>query len=94
MLCNTRRVALTLKEKVITLVSREQSVQKKIRAMLVKVPILVAISLGLLLFVAKIRFIFKLGRAKTDFNVFNYSLALRLIISGTENFNYFSVNYL
>ena len=73
--------------------SREQSGQK-IRAMLVKVPILVAISLGLLLFVAKIRFIFKLGRAKTDFNVFNYSLALRLIISGTENFNYFSVNYL
>ena len=65
-------------------VSREQSVQKKIRAMLVKVPILVAISLGLLLFVAKMRFIFKLGRAKTDFNVFNYSLALRLIISGTE----------
>ena len=53
--------------------------------MLLKVSILVAISLGLvILFVAKISFIVKLGQAKTDFNVFNYSLALRLIISGTE----------
>ena len=50
--------------------------------MLNKIPILLAISLGLVLFVAKIRFIFKVGRAKTDFNVFNYSLAIRLIASG------------
>ena len=52
--------------------------------MLNEIPILVAISLGLLLFVAKIRFIFKVCQAKTDFNVFNYSLAIRLIISGLK----------
>ena len=52
--------------------------------MMDKVPILVAIFLGLLLFVAKMRFISKVVQAKTDFNVFNYSLALRLIASGTE----------
>ena len=44
--------------------------------------ILMAISLGLVLFVAKMRFIFKVVQAKTDLNVFNYSLALRLIASG------------
>ena len=44
--------------------------------------ILVAISLGLIHFVAKMSFIFKDVKAKTDLNVFNYSLALRLIASG------------
>ena len=52
--------------------------------MLDKVPILVAIFLGLLLFVAKMRFIFKVVQAKTDFSVFNFSLALRLLASGIE----------
>ena len=53
--------------------------------MLDQVPILVAISLGLLLFVAKMRFVFKIVRAKTDFSVFNYSLALRLLASGISD---------
>ena len=52
--------------------------------MLDKVPILAAASLGLGIFVAKMRFVLKVVQAKTDFNVFNYSLALRLIASGTE----------
>ena len=52
--------------------------------MMDKVPILVAIFLGLLLFVAKMRFISKVVQAKTDFSVFNFSLALRLLASGTE----------
>ena len=50
--------------------------------MINKFPILAAISLGLVLFVAKMRFVFKVVQAKTDLNVFNYSLALRLIVSG------------
>ena len=49
--------------------------------MLDKVPILAAASLGLGIFVAKMRFVLKVVQAKTDFNVFNYSLALRLIAS-------------
>ena len=52
--------------------------------MLDKVPILVAIFLGLLLFVAKMRFIFKVVQAKTDFSVFNFRLALRLLASGMD----------
>ena len=54
-------------------------------SMLDKVLILAAASLGLGIFVAKMRFVLKVVQAKTDFNVFNYSLALRLIASGTEN---------
>ena len=49
--------------------------------MLDKIPILAAASLGLGIFVAKMRFVLKVVQAKTDFNVFNYSLALRLIAS-------------
>ena len=66
---------------------REQLGQQK---MLDKVLILLAFSLGLFLFVASMRFILKVVEAKTDFSTFNYSLSLRLLVSGIGRFSYLS----
>ena len=46
--------------------------------------VFVAIFLTLILLVAKLRLSFKIVQARTDFNVFNLSLALCLTVSGSR----------
>ena len=46
--------------------------------------VFVAIFLTLILLVAKLRLSFKIVQARTDFNVFNFSLALCLTVSGSR----------
>ena len=58
---------------------REQSKRK-----LAMEKVFVAIFLTLILLVAKLRLSFKIVQARTDFNVFNFSLALCLTVSGSR----------
>ena len=58
---------------------REQSKRK-----LAMEKVFVAIFLTLILLVAKLRLAFKIVQARTDFNVFNFSLALCLTVSGSR----------
>ena len=58
---------------------REQSKRK-----LAMEKVFVAIFLTLILLVAKLRLSFKIVQARTDLNVFNFSLALCLTVSGSR----------
>ena len=58
---------------------REQSKRK-----LAMEKVFVAIFLTLILLAAKLRLAFKIVQVRTDFNVFNFSLALCLTVSGSR----------
>ena len=48
----------------------------------VNITIVVTFLAGLVLFVSKLKFVFKIFDSKAQVTVFNYSLALRLVASG------------
>ena len=58
--------------------------RKQPKRELVMEKVFVAIFLTLSLLVAKLRLSFKIVQARTDFNVFNFSLALCLTVSGSR----------